>query len=141
MSEATMITELVSTINSFKIVGITLVSVWGVYKIIMEIINKITARHDKEKKWDEMAGKISAEREVFASRYDVRLTEMEKKIDENHADTEAKLQQIGADMYMHTMVLNAVLDGLTQLGANGNVTQAKHDLDAYITKQAYDVKQ
>ena len=133
MSEVVTISDLIK-------IAVIIMGIWGFYKVIMEIIDRITARHDKEQKWDEMADKISAEREVFASRYDVRLAEMEKKIDENHADTEAKLQQIGADMYMHTMVLNAVLDGLTQLGANGNVTQAKHDLDAYITKQAYDMK-
>ena len=114
--------------------------IWGFYKVVMEIIDRITARHDREQKWDDMATKISEEREVFAKRYDEELSEIKAKMDENHADTEAKLQQIGADMYMHTMVLNAVLDGLIQLNCNGNVSKAKHDLDDYITRQAYDMK-
>lgn len=121
--------------------AIAIMGIWGFAKVIMEIVKAITARHDREQKWDDMAESINSSREGIIAKYDSKLAEMEKKIDENHADTEAKLQQLGADMYMHTMVLNAVLDGLTQLGANGNVTKAKHDLDEYITRQAYDMKQ
>ena len=121
--------------------AIVIMGIWGFAKVIMEIVKAITARHDREQKWDDMAESINSSREGIIAKYDSKLAEMEKKIDENHADTEAKLQQLGADMYMHTMVLNAVLDGLTQLGANGNVTKAKHDLDEYITRQAYDMKQ
>lgn len=131
----------VITFNDLIKVAITIAGIWGFVKIVMEILNKVTARHDREQKWDDMAESINASREGIIAKYDSKLAEMEKKIDENHADTEAKLQQLGADMYMHTMVLNAVLDGLTQLGANGNVTKAKHDLDEYITRQAYDMKQ
>ena len=87
-----------------------------------------------------MATSLDTARQNIVVKYDSKLAEVEKKIDENHADTEAKLQQIGADMYMHTMVLNAVLDGLIQLNCNGNVTKAKHDLDEYMAKQAYDIK-
>ena len=132
--------ETALTINDLIKIGAMIMGCWGFVKVIMEIINAITKRHDREQKWDDMENSIISSRESIIMKYDSKLAEMEKKIDENHADTEAKLQQMGAEMYMHTMVLNAVLDGLTQLGANGNVTQAKHDLDAYITKQAHDVK-
>lgn len=134
MSEAVTISDLIR-------IAVIIMGIWGFYKVVMEIIGSITARHDKEQKWDEMAESINTSRENIIMKYDSKLTEMEKKIDENHADMEAKLQQIGADMYMHTMVLNAVLDGLIQLNCNGNVTKAKHDLDDYITRQAYDMKQ
>ena len=129
------------TFNDLLKIGIIIMGMWGFVKVVMEIINAVTKRHDREQKWDDMAASINSSRENIIMKYDSKLTEMERKIDENHADTEAKLQQIGADMYMHTMVLNAVLDGLIQLNCNGNVSKAKHDLDDYITKQAYAVKQ
>lgn len=131
----------VITINDLIKVAVIIMSIWGFVKIIMEIVKAVTSRHDREQKWDEMADSISKEREVFVARYDERLAEMERKIDENHTDTEAKLQQIRAEQYMLTMCMQAVLDGLIQLKCNGNVTKAKHDLDEYIVKQAYDVKQ
>ena len=120
--------------------AIVIMGIWGFAKVIMEIVKSITARHDREQKWDDMASSINTSRENIIAKYDSKLAEMEKKIDENHADTESRLQEIGAGMYMHTMVLNAVLDGLIQLNCNGNVTKAKHDLDEYMAKQAYDMK-
>ena len=120
--------------------AIVVMGIWGFAKVIMEIVKAVTARHDREQKWDDMANSMNTARENIISKYDSKLAEMEKKIDENHAETESRLQEIGAGMYMHTMVLNAVLDGLIQLNCNGNVTKAKHDLDEYMAKQAYDMK-
>ena len=128
------------TMDDIIKLAVIIMGIWGFAKVIMEIAKSITARHDREQKWDEMSESINESRENIIKKYDYKLVELEKKIDENHADTEAKLQQIGADMYMHTMVLNAVLDGLIQLNCNGNVTKAKHDLDEYMVKQAYDIK-
>ena len=128
------------TMDDIIKLAVIIMGIWGFAKVIMEIAKSITERHDREQKWDEMSDSINESRENIIKKYDYKLVELEKKIDENHADTEAKLQQIGADMYMHTMVLNAVLDGLIQLNCNGNVTKAKHDLDEYMVKQAYDIK-
>lgn len=110
---------------------------WGFAKVIMEIIKAVTTRHDREQKWDEMAESINSSRENIIQKYDFKLAEMEKKIDENHADTESKLQQLGAEMYMHTEVLNAILDGLTQLGANGKVTEAKEKMADFMNRAAH----
>ena len=115
-------------------------SVWVFAKVLMEMFKAITARHDREQKWDEMATSLDTARQNIVVKYDTKLAEVEKKIDENHADTEAKLQQIGSDMCMLTICMNAVLDGLIQQNCNGNVTKAKHDLDEYMAKQAYDIK-
>lgn len=134
MNEAVTMGELM------KFAGM-IIGAWGFYKVIMEIINRITARHDREKSWDEMADKINSSRENIIMKYDSKLAEMEKKIDENHADTEARLQQFSAELYMQTITLNAVLDGLIQMNCNGKVTEAKHRLEKYITSQAYGVKE
>ena len=114
--------------------------IWVFAKVLMEMLKAITARHDREQKWDEMATSLDTARQNIVVKYDTKLAEVEKKIDENHADTEAKLQQIGSDMCMLTICMNAVLDGLIQQNCNGNVTKAKHDLDEYMAKQAYDIK-
>ena len=117
---------------------------WGFVKTIMAILKAVTARHDKEQKWDEMAESINTSRENIVIKYDTKLAEVEKKIDENHADTESKLQQIRAEQeqireeqYKHTKVLLAILDGLQQLKCNGAVSEAKSELEEYITKQAH----
>lgn len=139
--------EIIVTFNDLIKIAIIIMSIWGFVKVIMEIAKAITSRHDREQKWDEMANSISEERKVFGARYDEKLAEMERKIDENHADTESKLQQIRAEQeqsreeqYKHTTVLLAILDGLQQLNCNGKVTEAKRDLEEYITRQAYGVK-
>lgn len=117
--------------------AIVIGGIWGVAKTLMSIVSAITARHDREQKWDEMANSINSSRENIIIKYDSKLAEMEKKIDENHADTESKLQQLGAEMYMHTEVLNAILDGLTQLGANGEVTKAKEKMAEFMNRAAH----
>lgn len=103
----------------------------------MEIVKAITARHDREQKWDEMTETINADRERLIQKYDFKLSEVEKKIDKNHAETETKLQWLEDELYMHTMVLNAVLDGLTQLGANGEVTKAKEKMADFMNRAAH----
>lgn len=128
--------------------AIVIMGIWGFIKVIMEIVKAVTARHDREQKWDEMAESINTSRESIIQKYDFKLVELEKKIDDNHSDTESKLQQIRAEQeqsreeqYKHTTVLLAILDGLQQLHCNGQVTEAKRDLEEYITRQAYGVKQ
>ena len=131
--------EVITISELLKFAGI-IVGTWGFVKIIMEIVKAINERHDREQRWDESATAIVEERQRIVDRYDARLAEMEKKIDDNHTDTESKLQQIRAEQYMLTVCMNAVLDGLQQLNCNGNVTKAKKDLEDYLTSQAYGVK-
>lgn len=117
--------------------AIIIMGIWGFIKVIMEIVKAITARHDREQKWDEMTETINADRERLIQKYDFKLSEVEKKIDKNHAETETKLQWLEDELYMHTMVLNAVLDGLTQLGANGEVTKAKEKMADFMNRAAH----
>jgi len=112
--------------------------VWGGYKVVMEILGVVTKRHDKEKKWGEWEENLQKERDKIYERYDGKLAEMEQKIDSNHADTEAKIQQTRAELYILTECMAAVLDGLKQMGANGKVTEAKQTLDAYLIKRAHE---
>jgi len=111
--------------------------IWGFAKVIMEILKAVTARHDKEQKWDEMAESINTSRENIISKYDYKLIELEKKIDENHTDTEAKLQQLSTEQCILTSSMFAVLDGLEQLGANHKVTSAKLELQEYLNKATH----
>lgn len=112
--------------------------IWGFYKVIMEIAKAITTRHDREKKWDETAKEIQEERVKIVERYDGKLEELEQTINDNHCDTEAKIQELKADMFILTRSVSAILDGLKQQGCNGAVTKAKEDLDAFLMGKAYD---
>lgn len=119
-------------------IAVIIMAVWGFYKIVMEIVQAITERHDKEQKWDEYEKNLQEERDKIYEKYDAKLIELEQKIDLNHADTEAKIQQTQADLYILTECMSAVLDGLKQLNCNGKVTEAKQTLDAYLIKRAYE---
>lgn len=126
------------TLQALCQLGGVLVALWGAYKIIMEVVKTITNRHDREKRWDETAKEIQQERAKIVERYDKRLEEIERVIEDNHTDTEAKIQELKADMLILTKSLSATLDGLKQLGANGAVTKAKEELDSFLIDKAYD---
>ena len=135
-------------------VAVIRMAVWGFYKVIMEIVKNITARHDKEKKWDDMVTKseeekeriyeeisknVQAERDKIYDKYDTKLIEIEQRIETNHYDTEAKLQEIAAVLMILTRGQLAALDGLKQQGCNGAVTQAKKELDEFLMNRAVDL--
>ena len=52
----------VVTINDLIHLGLIIVGIWGFLKVIMEIVKKITERHDREQKWDDMAESINESR-------------------------------------------------------------------------------
>lgn len=126
------------TLDELVHIAVIIMAVWGFFKIVMEIVQAITARHDKEQKWNEYEKNLQDERDKIYEKYDAKLIELEEKIDLNHADTEAKIQQTQADLYILTECMAAVLDGLKQLNCNGKVTEAKQTLDAYLIKKAYE---
>lgn len=115
-----------------------IVGIWGFIKVVTEIAKAINERHDKEQKWGEWEVNLQEERDKIYERYDTKLAEMEEKIDHNHADTEAKIQQTRSELYILTECMAAVLDGLKQLNCNGKVTEAKENLDAYLMKRAHE---
>ena len=115
-----------------------IVGIWGFIKVVTEIAKAINERHDKEQKWGEWEVNLQEERDKIYERYDTKLAEMEEKIDNNHADTEAKIQQTRSELYILTECMAAVLDGLKQLNWNGKVTEAKENLDAYLIKRAHE---
>ena len=125
------------TLNELIRMAAIIVGLWGVVKVIMEIVKAITARHDREQKWDDMADKIASSRESIIMKYDSKLAEMEKTINDNHSDTEAKLQQIRAEQCIITSCTYAILDGLEQLGANHRVSEQKALLQEYMNDQAH----
>lgn len=118
--------------------GVIIIGVWGFIKVLKEIVMSITARHDREQKWDEMVKNVQEERDKIYKRYDTKLAEMEEKIDGNHADTGAKFQQIYAELEMLTDCMAAVLDGLHQLNCNGTVTNQRKALDKFMRKKAHE---
>lgn len=117
--------------------GVVVMGFWGFYKVVKEIITAITDRHDKEQKWDEMVKNVQEERDKIYERYDAKLADMDKRIDDTHLDTEAKLQEVRAELYILTDCMAAVLDGLHQQGCNGKVTQASEKLDEYLNERAH----
>lgn len=127
------------TIQALMQVGAIIAGIYGSYKVIMEIIKTINERHDKEKKWDEYEKNLQEERDKIYEKYDKKLTEVEAKIIENHCDTEAKIQELRAEMLMLTKCMSAVLDGLKQMNCNGSVTVAKKELDEFLMNRAYDL--
>lgn len=126
------------TVEALMQMGAIIMGAWAFVKIVREIIKAITDRHDREQKWDEMSNEISKERQVIVDRYDDRLKDLEKKIDENHCDTEAKIQELKSSMMIQLECIQAILKGLEQLKCNGPVTEAKDKLDQHLREKAYE---
>ena len=143
------------TINELIKMGLSLMGGWQFIKVIGEILFKLYKDHDQkrdqatkvdeqEKKVKEIETKmlqnVQGEREKIYARYDSRLDEMEKRINDNHADTEARFQQVYAELLMLTDCMQAVLDGLHQLNCNGRVTETSEKLDEFLSKRAHENK-
>lgn len=141
-------------LSEIEHIAVIIMAVWGFGKIVMEIIKNINARHDKEQRWDDMvqrsqeekeriyaeiARNVQEERDKIYDRYDNKLVELEQKMDANHADTEAKLQELVSIMTILTKGQLAALDGLKQQGCNGQVTQAKQELDQFLMTRAVEI--
>ena len=126
--------SLQALIQCFVIIG----AVWGVYKVAMEIVGAITKRHDKEQSWTKATEDLEKTRKEIMDKYDKRLSELEEMINDNHSETEAKIQELNADMFILTKSISATLDGLKQLGCNGTVTNAKEELDSFLMSKAYE---
>ncbi len=98
---------------------------------------------EKEKIWDDGLADVRGERKMITDRYDNRLDELEDKVDngynqllnkveDNNTDTEAKFQEVKAELLILTECMRAVLDGLYQQGCNGKVTEARQKLDEHL---------
>ena len=125
------------TLSTLIQMGVIIMGLWGFFKAVKEIVSQITSRHDREQKWDEMVQNVQSERDKIYERYDNKLAEMEEKIDGNHADTEAKLQEVRAELLILTDCMAAVLDGLHQQGCNGKVSEARENLAQYMRTRAH----
>lgn len=121
------------TLEELVKIAVIIMAVWGFYKVIMEIVKAITARHDREQEWD----KATEERKEIVKRYDTKLKEMESHINDTHSETEAKIQQVQAELFILTECMQGVLDGLHQLKCNGKVTEASEKLDNYLNERAH----
>ena len=130
------------TINALLQLGGIIAALWGGYKILMEIIKAIGAKYVKVQKQEELEPtlikNIQDERDKIYANYDKQLADIRTEIDDNHTDTEAKIQEVRAELEMLTECMYATLDGLHQLGANGKVTETRSMLNEYLIRRAHD---
>lgn len=126
--------------------GGVIMGVWGFIKVVKDIKKSNDEEVARRQKWDNAAKIIEEnkdkwdkgladtlqEREQIVKRYDARLDELERRIEQNHAGTEAKIQEVQSEILILTECMRAVLDGLHQLNCNGKVTEASQKLDAYL---------
>ena len=112
--------------------GLVIMGLWAVFKVVGEVIEAVNKRHDREQQWDDYAKNLEEERNKIYEKYDKRFDEVEERIDTNHAETEAKTQEIKAEIMILTKSMSAILDGLIQQGCNGAVTEAKKNLDEFL---------
>lgn len=123
-----------------------LIVIWEIWKKIKEMKKEsddeyarkeswdkaAQAIKEKEKIWDEAVADIHGERKFIVDRYDTKLKEIEHKIEDNHTDTDAKIQEVRADVMVLAESIRAVLEGLIEQGCNGPVKAAKEKLDHYL---------
>ena len=129
-----------------------LIIIFEIYKKIKEVKKESDEEHEwkmrvkkvveameaKEKLWDEGLRDIDGMRERLSRDFNKRLDDIEDSIKDNHADTEAKVQEVRAEQMFQMELFKCVLDGLGQLGANGPVTIMSEKLDEYLNKKAHE---
>ena len=120
------------TIDFIVKAGIAFIGFWGFLKVVLEVVEAINKRHDREQKWDDYSENLEKERNKIYEKYDERLYEVEKQIANNSTDTDAKIQDIKAEITILTKSMSAILDGLIQQGCNGSVTEAQKNLDEFL---------
>lgn len=148
-----MPTDLASISFQYVINAIcVLVIIYEVYKKIKEIRKESNEQHEwemrvknavetvekKEKEWDEALAGVKETRAILAKEFNKRLDDIEEKIESNHTETEAKIQEIKAEQEFSIEIFRVILDGLTQLNCNGQVTNMKERLDSYLNKAAHE---
>ena len=104
----------------------------------MRVKKAVETVENKEKEWDEALAGVKETRAVLQKEFNKRLDEIESKLEENHTDTEAKIQEVRAEQMFQMELFKAVLDGLSQLGSNGPVTDMKEKLDRYLIEKAHE---
>ena len=103
------------------ILGVLVAFVAGI-SAIYAIVKWINGAHDKMQAWDGYTEKIDA---------------LDKKLEDQRTDMDAKLQPIRTELCILTSSMLAVLEGLGQLNCNGPVTEAREELTRYLNDQAH----
>ena len=151
--QKTMPGDIANLTFSYILQGIAvLIIIYEIYKKIKEVKNESDAEHEwqmrvkkaveameaKEKLWDEGLRDLDGMRERLSRDFNKRLDDIEAKIEDNHTDTEAKIQEVRAEQMFQMELFKTVLEGLGQLGANGPVTIMSEKLDDYLNKKAHE---
>ena len=103
----------------------------------MRIKNAVETVEKKEKEWDEALAGVRETRVILTKEFNKRLDDIEQKMEENHSDTEAKVQESRAEQEFSMEIYQAMLEGLSQLGSNGPVSEMKERLYNYLNKETH----
>ena len=119
------LSEMTLTFAEVAKILVILGTMWGGYKIIMEIIDKITQRHDREQAWDDAVKKIEVDRATLENKFNDRLDEQD-----------AKNQQLVAMMCMCLRANDAILEALVDKDiGNGEIKAMHKELKDFILEQ------
>lgn len=135
------------TFDMIKNAALVLVVLYALQKIISEIIVKIGIKTQKDKKIEEfdpdkikkdLIDQYLEDQKQKWHSYDVKITEIEGKIDDIRTDVVARNQEVMAELYVQTDCMEAIFEGFHQLKCNGPVTDAAERLHKHIKRRAYD---
>lgn len=113
------------TIQALIQCGAIIMGLWGFYKVIMEIVKAINARHDKEASWDKAVKDIAVDRETLKAEFDGRLDEQD-----------GKFQQLLSMLCMCLRAQDAILDALVKDNiGNGEIKAMHKELKMFIMEQ------
>ena len=98
---------------------------WGFYKVIMEIVKNITARHDREQTWDDAVKNIAVDRETLKKDFDARLDEQDVEI-----------RKLFSMLCMSLKAQGVILEALSENDiGNGEVKAMKKELNGFLAEQ------
>ena len=134
------------TFDMIKDAALVLVVLYALQKVISEIIIKIGKKTQKDKKIEDfdpdkikkdLIDQYLEDQKKKWHSYDVKIVEIEGKIDDIKSDSITRNQEVMAELYVQTDCMEAIFQGFDQLHCNGPVTEAAKRLHNHIKHRAY----
>ena len=133
-------------LHAFITVGSAILGIWGLVIVIKNIKStndkevlwrqKVNAAvqkvEDNTLKWDKGLADTCAERDKIVTRFDLELKDLKNVVDENHTDSESKVQQLTSMVLLLMKSMYALLDREIKQGANGEVMRMYEELKDFI---------
>lgn len=144
-----VVLETTITIQTLINIACGFMGVWGFWKVIKEVKHDSDSEHErrqgwdnaakvikeKEAKWDKGLADIYEERRAIIERFDIKLADLEDKIEMLQARNDEKNKELKDEIKLIIRSLKSIMDGLMEQGYEDAVSDAKEAVDDFLTNK------